>query len=401
MLEIKPILSALLRHKSRTLLIILQIAITLAVVVNSVSIIDNRMSMMNRDTGLAESELFMLNVNAFGENYNLEQNIRADVDMIRNMPGVIDAVAINQVPLSGSGDSFTIATSTENFENNIRTGVGSFMGDSHTLNTLGVKLIEGRNFNEEEVIYSDGSIDAKVAIITKELAEKLFPEESPLGKDFYYGGGQSTIVGIVERMSGSWASWQNFQMNVISPAIRLTQFKRILIRAEASARNELMSGIERKLLDRNPERVITYVRSMDELIANTYRNDKAMSLILWTVIILLVVITALGIVGLASFSVNQRVKQIGTRRALGASKFDIQRYFITEIVLITVMGVTIGSALAVTFNIYLVDTFSLSPIEWHYLPLGMLIMLITGIVAVWLPAKKASGISPAVATQSI
>ena len=126
-----------------------------------------------------------------------------------------------------------------------------------------------------------------------------------------------------------------------------------------------------------------------------------MSRILWTVIILLVIITALGIVGLASFSVNQRIKQIGARRALGASKFDIQRYFITEIILITILGVIIGTILAVAFNVYLVDTFQLSPIEWHYIPVGVMVMLITGVTAVWLPAKRASAISPAVATQSI
>ena len=401
MLEIKPILSALLRHKSRTILIILQIAITLAVVVNSVSIIDNRMTKMDRETGMAESELFMLNISAYSDNYNVEQNIRADEDMIRNMPGVIDALAINQVPLSGSGDSSRVASTQENFDNQVSTGAGFFRGGDHSLNTLGVKLIAGRNFTPEEIIYTDESSSTKVVIITKPLAEQLFPDEDALGKTVIIGSDNPTVIGIVEQMSGSWVSWQNFQYNVITSEVYLTSFKRMLIRTEASARSGIMAEIERKLLDRNPERVITQIRSFDELKERAYGNDKAMSKILWTVIVLLVVITALGIVGLASFSVNQRLKQIGTRRALGASKFDIQRYFITEIVLITGIGVVIGTVLAVSFNVYLVDTFQLSPIEWHYLPLGMLVMLVTGVIAVWLPAKKASAISPAVATQSI
>lgn len=401
MFELKPILSALLRHKSRTLLIVMQIAITLAVVVNSVSIIHNRMSKMDRQSGLAENELLTLNVSAFGKNYNVEQNIRADIDMIRHMDGVIDAVAINQVPLSGSGDSFMVASSQENYDSRVNVGIGSFAADSHIVNTLGVKLVAGRMFTEEEVEYTDTSPNASVVLITKALADRLFPGQDAVGKTLFAGNIKPQIIGVIERMSGSWVSWPNFEYNVISPFVRLSQFKRILIRTEPEVRNEIAANIEKLLLARNPERVIFSVRTFDELRTRSYSNDRAMSNILWVVVLLLITITALGIVGLASFSVNQRIKQIGTRRALGASKLAIQRYFVTEIMIITLLGVTIGSALAVAFNIYLVDSFQLSAIEWHYLPIGMMIMLITGVIAVWLPAKRASSISPAVATQSI
>jgi len=162
-----------------------------------------------------------------------------------------------------------------------------------------------------------------------------------------------------------------------------------------------LGGVEKILLDRNSNRVITGIRTLKEIKRRSYSDDYAMTKILWTVVILLILITLLGIVGIVSFNVNQRIKQIGTRRALGARKIDIQRYFITENILITSIGLVVGTLIAISFSMYLAQTFNIPPIDWYYYPLGIVVMLIVGVVAVWVPAQKASNVSPAVATQSI
>lgn len=403
MFEIKPILSALTRHKSSTLLIVLQIAITFSVVINATSIIKQRIEMMNRDSGLPENRLVALNVNAFGTNYDIESNIRADIELLRNTPGVVDAVAINQVPLSGSGDSGMLASSLEKFENFETHGAGFFMGDSHMLNTLGVKLVAGRYFSEDEVIYSSEYPEIKSTIITQSLANKLFPDSGALGKQIYRGGDlEHTVVGIVEKMSGSWVHSPMLEDNMFFPLVSLNSFKRLLIRVENDAAAEqLLGDVEDLLIRRNPERVIFGIRSLVEYRDKSYSGDNAMTIILWVVIVLLVIITALGIVGIVSFNVNQRVKQIGTRRALGARKVDILRYFITENILITLLGLILGTVLAIGFNLYLVEEFEMQPLNWLLLPAGILVMFCVGIISVWMPAQRASNISPALATQSI
>ncbi len=239
--------------------------------------------------------------------------------------------------LSGSGDSGMVATSQKKFDNFENHGAGFFHGDSHTLNTLGLKLIAGRHFSEDEVIYSAGKPVIKSVIITQSLANKLFPKGNALGKQLFLGGNdQVTIVGIVEQMSGSWVHSSMFEDNMITPFVPLYTFKRILIRAENKATaDKLLGEVENILIKRNPERVINAIRSLQELRTRSYFGDSAMTTILWIVIILLVLITAFGIVGTVSFNVNQRTKQIGTRRALGARKVDIQRYFLTENFLIS------------------------------------------------------------------
>jgi len=155
------------------------------------------------------------------------------------------------------------------------------------------------------------------------------------------------------------------------------------------------------LIKRNPERVIFGLRSVAEYRDSSYSGDNAMTTILWIVVILLVLITALGIVGIVSFNVNQRVKQIGTRRALGATRADILRYFLTENILITTLGLMVGTALTVAFNLYLVEHFEMTPFNWFLLPVGIVIMFAVGIISVWMPALRASRVSPALATQSV
>ena len=175
MFEIRPILSALSRHKSSTLLIILQIAITFAVVVNSISIIQQRVSLMNRDSGLKEEQLFSLNVTAFGKDYDIERNMRSDLELLRNTPGIIDAVALNDIPMSGSGSAGGVANSLENLENDASFSTGVLWGGAHAVNTLGVNLIAGRNFREDEVKFDDGTLTPSLVLVTQSFSRSALP----------------------------------------------------------------------------------------------------------------------------------------------------------------------------------------------------------------------------------
>ena len=140
---------------------------------------------------------------------------------------------------------------------------------------------------------------------------------------------------------------------------------------------------------------------MDEIRERAYRGESSMIKILTFTIVLLVAITSLGIVGLASFSVNRRTRQIGTRRALGASRLAILRYFMTENFIISGVGVLIGAALTIGLNILMIETFALERIAWYLVPVAMLLMLGIGQGAVYGPARKASAVPPAVATRNV
>jgi putative ABC transport system permease protein len=176
---------------------------------------------------------------------------------------------------------------------------------------------------------------------------------------------------------------------------------RYFIRTQAGQRDVLMKEVEELLARSDKGRLVRNKRSVEENRERSYRGDNAMIKILTTVMVILTIVTALGIVGLASFSVNRRKKQIGTRRALGASQGDILRYFMLENFMISSVGVVLGAVLTIGLNVVLVNSFSLNAIDWYYIPLGMLILWLVGQIAVYGPARKAASIAPATATRTV
>ena len=155
------------------------------------------------------------------------------------------------------------------------------------------------------------------------------------------------------------------------------------------------------MTEANPSRIIGKVQSIEQVRAEAYAEDRAMAIILGVVIFCLLTITALGIVGMASFWVAQRTKQIGTRRALGATKFDILRYFQTENFIITTMGLIGGGILTYAFSLYLMKAYQAPRLPWYYVPVGFVCLWALGQLAVLGPALRASRVPPAIATRSV
>ncbi|MFN4292294.1 MAG: ABC transporter permease [Permianibacter sp.] len=209
------------------------------------------------------------------------------------------------------------------------------------------------------------------------------------------------MVGIVERMQAPWINWRRFEQTALFPLVTTEKYIRYLIRTEPGRRDELMPIIEQTLTKLNSGRIVRDVNAHSDTVKRAYREDRAMAILLVTSIGLIVAVTALGIFGLATFSVNRRTRQIGTRRALGASQADILRYFLTENSLITGAGIGLGVALSIGLNIWLVDTYALAKLDWFYLPFGMLFVWLLGLLAVLAPALKAARIAPAIATRSV
>jgi putative ABC transport system permease protein len=140
---------------------------------------------------------------------------------------------------------------------------------------------------------------------------------------------------------------------------------------------------------------------MSDLRRAYFAADRAMAGLLIGVIGLLLGITALGIAGLASFWVQQRRRQIGVRRALGASRRDILRYFQTENFLIVSGGIVVGMTLAFGLNLALMRVYELPRLPWSYLPAGAVALWLLGQLAVLGPALRAAAVPPVVATRSV
>jgi len=403
-MEIGPIWRALMHNKIGATLIALQIAVTMAIMVNAVSIMQERSTMMARPSGLDEHNIFRIASMGFAEDFNERAAIEADLIALRAMPGVVNAIQSIAMPLSDSG--WSMGLQTEPGDEIEGTGVALYFVDEHGLDTFGLKLYSGENFSATDIGWREPSTNQwpDKTMITLAMAEALFPDdpESALGKTVYINNDEPmTVTGIIEQMQAPWKGWDGVERVMLVPSHTLFGGTLYVIRTEPGMRDTLMPQVEEMLASTNKDRIVRSMRSMDEVRERGYRGDAAMIKILTFTVVLLLAITALGIVGLASFSVNRRTKQIGTRRALGATKVAILRYFMTENLIISLIGVLAGAALTIGLNIVMIEAFSLTRIAWYLVPAAMLMLLVIGQIAVFGPAKKASSVPPAVATRTV
>jgi putative ABC transport system permease protein len=418
-MKLHPMIAALRKHKAGVVLIALQIALTLAIVCNAIFIIGQRIDRVNRPTGLDESNLFLVSQQWVGAPSadtpdgvaKLDAMQKEDLAALRDLPGVASVVPINSIPLLNS--SWTGAVSTKpntNFTDkgsNVRTTY--YFTDENALSTLGLRLVAGRNFTASDVQnhgFRDQFTDPSV-IITQALADKLFPQGDAVGKAIYVDGSGSptTILGVVARLqvpgSGTWTN--NFAWNSTLVPVRLdANFSRYAVRTKPGQLDAAMRAAAPTLYKVNPLRVLDddSVKSFADIRAKAYRADVGMAILMGVICLVLLSVTAAGIVGLTSFWVGQRHRQIGVRRALGARKVDILHYFQVENLLIAGGGALIGIAMAVGLNLALMHYYEMDRLPVVYTLIGVVAVLVLGQCAVFVPARRASNVPPVTATRA-
>jgi putative ABC transport system permease protein len=401
-MEVRPILSALMRNRAGAILVALQIAITLAIVVNAVYLTQQRVGKISRDSGLDDQNIFSFSAQGFEKGFDFHGMVRDDMTLIRQMPGVIDASPISQVPLSGSGSSSGFYSLPD--KKGKESPANLFRVDEHGANALGVKLSEGKTFDPTMIEHKDQQEQGQppFAIVSRAFAEALFPgEKSFVGKDYYDAQGKPIrIIGVIEHMHGSWVGWDKLDRVVLVPRITGPDV-RYLVRAAPGEMDRLMTGIDAGLRKRDPNRVIGKMRKMSDQKQNSYSGDMLLAITLTVVTGLVLVFSSLGIFGLATFNVNNRTRQIGTRRAIGARKLDIVRYFMTENWLVTTVGVVLGCGLALAAGFWLSNEYQMPRLDLYYLLGGVLGLWGVGQLAAWQPSRKAAMVSPAMATRNV
>lgn len=402
-MELGPIWRSLIKNKAGYVLIALQIAVTMAIMVNAIAIMQERTRDMARPSGTDEANIITFSSVAFVPDTNMRVLLDEDLDMIRNTPGVIDAIATNSFPLRQGGWSMGLQLEPGTGKESVGTAI--YFSDEHAIEAFGTQLIDGENFASNEIVWTDDSSSKwpPIGIVTAALGKQLFPdaEGSVVGKTVYINDNDPVkIVGVVDTLQAPWKGWDTVENSMLVPERRDGEFQRYVVRAEPGYRDELMPQIEAALAQSNKDRIVQQMLTMEQVRARSYLGDVAMIKILTFVVVLLTAITGLGIVGLASFSVSRRTRQIGIRRALGASQTAILRYFMVENFVVSTVGIVIGGILAVALNILMVNTFSLEPLAWYVIPIAMIVLWLVGQLAVAGPASRASRISPAIATRS-
>lgn len=401
-LPLGPVISALLRSKSGPVLLLMQIILSVAVIANASFIIIERLNMMGRESGVVETQLFDFYIYNFKPQGGIAAQHHRDIQVLRELPGVQNAVATNMIPIGGSGwqSTFELSPDTETAKETPQTA--QYFGDEQFIDTLGLSLVEGRNFYQQDIKTGTSPHDATEVIITKAFAEAIWGDEPALGKNLYQTAESVyKVIGIVEKLQGGWVEDDDIENSIIMGVERTSNFNKYIIRATPGDFQTIQEQILERLLADNPNRVIGDFNTMTERRDRSYRNHELMASMLSLIVALLLLITALGTAGLVMFNIQRRAKQIGTRRAIGATKRDILLLFLTENYLICLVGCVLGGLLAVQLGHQLMTVYSLPMLDLRYALYTVVGLVMLTTIATLLPANRAAKISPAIATRSI
>jgi putative ABC transport system permease protein len=402
--NLRPIASALWRNRTGAILVAFQIAIGLAVLVNAVYVVKQRVEKIGRPSGMDTANMIWVASAGFAKDYDYDASWREDIATLRGMPGVKTASLFSNIPLSGGGSSNGFQPRPGEVAPKETVQGNNYDVDEQAIAALGVKLIAGRPFEAHEILPPSETFEmSPQAIVTQAFAKEMFPKDpNPLGKTFYDGLSKPiTIVGIIEHMHGAWVGWDKIDNVVLFPRIKSGPMAIYLVRAEPGRRDAVMREIEAKLGDSNPGRLLRWVRPFDYFIHQSYLDDRNMAIFLVSVTSALLAITALGIFGLATFNVSTRIRQIGTRRAVGARRFDIVRHFLVENWMVTTAGVVVGCGAALAVGYWISVKYELPRLDLYYLVGGVFAIWLIGLFSAWQPARRASAISPAVASRTV
>ena len=411
-MDIRPILSTLSRHKTAAALIIFEIALSCAIICNALFLVFERLERMDRPTGLAGEHLVALQVSGLSRDDDVAAVTAGDLAALRQIPGVAGATIVNQMPFGNS--MWVSSVRMDPDQRGTTMDVASYIGTQDMIATLGLELVAGRNFTADEVgdfnqmSAADGAVDFPSVILTRTVAERLFPEGDALGKPLYIWGSDghpNRVVGIVDRLvqpRDEGPAGQYGDAVILPATMPYSSGFFVLNVTDPQRRQEVLDQAVETLADRGPTRIVhpRSARTFEDMRAAYYRQDRAMAWLLVAVCVALLVVTALGIVGLASFWVQQRSRQIGIRRALGATRGQILRYFQTENFLLATAGIVLGMAMAYGLNQLLMQQYELPRLPLAYLPAGAVVLWLLGQVAVLGPARRAAAVPPAVATRS-
>ncbi len=406
-MELLPIVAALKRNKVGAILVALQIALTLAVVSNAMSIIQHHMADMGRPSGIDETNIFTLQNHWVGQPENLRSSIEADLAALRGMPGVVDAEATNSYPLRGGGWSWGIRTSLDQ-RNGGAAPTTLYFSDAHGLGTMGLKLVAGRWFTSSEIgeMHMNDVKGSPIVILTATLARKLFPTGSAVGRVVYLiGDAPVQVIGVVERTETPWPGG-GFGVGFIENSIFLPfQFVNnglyYMVRTRPGQQAAVMRATPDRLNQITRQRVIDELMPFSASRTRAYQVQQATSWLLGTVCALLLAITGFGTVGLTMYWVSQRRRQIGLRRALGARRIDILRYFHTENLVIAGTGALLGVAGGLSANLWMANHLATTRMSPVYIGTGAVIVLALSQLAVLWPALRAASIQPSLATRGL
>lgn len=392
------------RGRLRGALVVAEISLALVLLVGAGLLVKNFQGLLNVNESYSPRTLLTMNVTLSDTQYAKDSTrlalLEQVLERLSRLPGVESAAFVTHVPYSEGGGVSTNAFSIEDRPLAARGELRNAIIETASPNYFGVMkiaLLEGRLLTDD-----DGADAPPVAVVSESLARRYFPGEDPLGAHIKVGGIDSprpwmTIVGIVNDVHYSWITKENVP-TIYGPFRQAPPYYTTILLRIPTDPFQLISAARAQIAAVDPELPPYNIKPMNRVITESIIGIAYVAAMMAVLGGIALVLASVGVFGVMSYSVSERVHEIGVRMSLGAQSADIVQMVLRSGMLLTILGLAIGLPVAfvlaralssVLFGVEATDAFS-----FVGLPL-----LLAGVAALasYLPARRAARVDPLVA----
>jgi predicted permease len=387
------------RWSLRNVLVAAQIAMSLVLLCAAGLFLRSMQSASSIDIGFRSRGLAMMSVDPRLNGYSAEKTTRF-FEQVReraaSLPGVTSATVTDVVPLSGGNRSDTFAAEGRTADGAI---TEMYMASPGYFETLGITLVAGRGFGRET------ATEAKVAVVSEALAEKLFPHENPLGREIRDGAAKYEVVGVA----------RNIKSRTLGESLRPTMYRSlaqsvgddpsimgytIVVRSVAIT-PELTESVRKEIHALDPALAIYNADTMESHLRDALFLPRLAGTLFGVFGFVGLTLAAVGLYGVMSYSVSRRRNEIGVRMALGAQAKQVRQLIVRQgmslVLIASALGLAAALAVAKVAASFLYGVKPHDPTTFLVVPLFLAAVALT---ACWLPARQAAKLDPMVTLRS-
>ena len=322
------------------------------------------------------------NVIYFDKEGKVAENQEVFLQKVRQLPGIENASAAN-TNLMGLMSS-TMGIQWPGKDEDANPTFETVMGCQELIETLELKMHEGRSYSQDRSNEEEKVIFNQAAIKTMGLKE-------PLGATVNIWGEEKQIIGVVENFH-----FQSFYEN-IRPAVLLLRPNKtmnMLVRIEAGKEQVALAGLQQFYQQFNPGYPFNY-KFLDQEYQQLYQAEQKVSVISRYFAGLAILISCLGLFGLAAHTAERRIKEIGIRKILGASVFGIVGLLSADFTKMVILAIVLALPISFYFGQEWLDNFVFSiELQWWYFAIAGLLALVIAWLTVGLQTYKAARVNP-------
>jgi putative ABC transport system permease protein len=389
-------------NQVRSLLVIAEVALSLVLLIGAGLMIRSLASLLKVDPGFKADSTLTMHIALLGSKYpGANQQIAFFEEVthrVETLPGVQSVGLISSAPLSGGvyAGGFSIEGRVLTSETDELVADRRMISPEY-FNALGIPLLKGRGFSDRDDQASPG-----VAIVSESWARRFLPNEDPIDKRVKLGGRDSTrpwlsIVGIAGDVRDT-ALESDARPCVYIPYPQFPSSGMTLVVRTAFEPTPLISAIRDEVWTVDKDQPLTEVKTMDQYLADSVSPRRFNAMLLAIFASLALVLASVGIYGVISYSVTQRIHEIGIRVALGAESLDVIKLVVGRGMALVVVGVVIGLAGALALSRVMTSLlYGVSATDPVTFAVVSVLLVAVALLASYIPARRATKVDPMIA----